>query len=109
MGDSIFNLPIDNHMNPNEHDMNLVHYLFKSDNSRDNIPEGVTPIKTKSDDSFSKQLKDVSIVVIVFILINLPQITPLFNRLVGEDNHMYALLLRTFIFVVFYVYIKAKL
>lgn len=105
MGDNIFNLPIDNNLNPNENDMRLVSYIFKTDNNEG----GKTPISIKKDEGFTEKLKDVSIVVVIFILINLPQVNPLFSRIVGQDNHMYALLLKTLIFIILYVYIKGKL
>ena len=109
MGDNIYNLPIDDKFNTNENDMKLVSFLFKNEQPDEEVTHLNTINKNKSEKSFSSNIKDVLIATFLFALLSLPQITPVFDRIVGEDKPMYSLLVRCILFIILYFYIKLKL
>jgi hypothetical protein len=109
MGDNIYNLPIDEQFNPNESDIKLVSYIFKD---QQQPAEGVTQLninKNTKERSFSKDLTEGVIAGVLFMVLSLPQVTPIFDRLAGEEKPMYSVFIRVVLFIILFVYIKRKL
>lgn len=136
MGDNIFNLPLTS-QDVSEQDVSLISQIFKPKNQQhqmmpqhhpqQQMPQhhpqqqmlphphmnintnGVSPIQKvlKKEPSVMDKIKDYAIIVVAFVIISLPVMDKMLNKLT-DNNTNYNLLVKTIMFTVCLVLLRNK-